>query len=230
MLSPVSSISLSSLSLLLSVGVLSVTAGLRLGHRVPVNVDRSSTCGAAALPMFADLFRMRSDTTRAHTQPRSDWHIGSALLLFCCEMSIFIGSVETLWVNINQQHLRGKKRSASGVFSLFIYSPMAPSLPVLAGNAMFYYSLGMREVLNMDREGFCDLVLQLKLWFLPVYKQQVVFHRWSNWLVINVLSVDPKWAILWMCFASPLGFLVLHIKAVHVLMFFSASKVFSSCY
>lgn len=72
MLSPVSSISLSPLSLLLSVGVLSVTAGLRLGHRVPVNVDRSSTCGAAALPMFADLFRMRSDTTRAHTQPRSD--------------------------------------------------------------------------------------------------------------------------------------------------------------
>lgn len=59
--------SLSPLSLLLSVGVLSVTAGLRLGHRVPVNVDRSSTCGAAALPMFADLFRMRSDTTRAHT-------------------------------------------------------------------------------------------------------------------------------------------------------------------
>lgn len=64
--------SLPPLSLLLSVGVLSVTAGLRLGHRVPVNVDRSSTCGAAALPMFADLFRMRSDTTRAHTQPRSD--------------------------------------------------------------------------------------------------------------------------------------------------------------
>lgn len=59
--------SLPPLSLLLSVGVLSVTAGLRLGHRVPVNVDRSSTCGAAALPMFADLFRMRSDTTRAHT-------------------------------------------------------------------------------------------------------------------------------------------------------------------
>ena len=58
-------LSLSSLSL--SVGVLSVTAGLRLGHRVPVNVDRSSTCGAAAFPMFADLFRMRSDTTRAHT-------------------------------------------------------------------------------------------------------------------------------------------------------------------
>lgn len=113
-------------------------------------------------------------------------------------MSIFIGSAETLWVNINQQHLRGKKRSASGVFSLFIYSPMAPSLPVLAGNAMFYYSLGMREVLNMDREEFCDLVLQLKLWFLPVYKQQVVFHRWSNWLVINVLSMDPKWAI-WGC-------------------------------
>lgn len=54
---------------------------------------------------------------------------------------------------------------------------MAPSLPVLAGNAMFYYSLGTREVLNIDREGFCDLVLQLKLWFLSVYKQQVVFHR-----------------------------------------------------